>query len=256
MPRNNQIDNNDLDLINEDDVETKKGGKFSTILIGVAFLVVWLGIFCVLIKLDVGGFGSSVMRPIFKDVPIISAILPDDPNEGTDGYPYKSLADAITYIKELEKELQTADDTITSDNETIAELKSEVERLSNFETDRDAFEKVKEQFYDEVVFGDDALPYDNYKFYYESINPDYAETLYKQVLEKYMYDENYKELANAYSSMKPKKAAASIYEMTGDLDTVVSILENMDTDKRAAILDALSDIDAVFCGKITVLLAP
>jgi hypothetical protein len=30
----------------------------------------------------------------------------------------------------------------------------------------------------------------------------------------------------------------------------------MDTDSRAAILDALSDIDAVFCGKITVMLVP
>lgn len=253
MPRERE---ENLDLLNEEEIENKKSNKFTTILIGLAFLVVWLAIFCVLIKLDVGGFGSSVMRPIFKDVPIISAILPDDPNEGSDAYPYKSLADAITYIKDLEKQLQDANETITTDKETIAELNSEVERLSSFEANQQEFEKIKEQFYDEVVFGDDALPYDNYKFYYESINPDYAETLYKQVLEKYMYDENYKELANAYSNMKPKKAAAALYEMTGDLDTVVSILENMETDKRAAILDALSDVDAVFCGKITVLLAP
>ncbi len=253
MPRERE---ENLDLLNEEEIENKKSNKFTTILIGLAFLVVWLAIFCVLIKLDVGGFGSSVMRPIFKDVPIISAILPDDPNEGSDAYPYKSLADAITYIKDLEKQLQDANETITTDKETIAELNSEVERLSSFEANQQEFEKIKEQFYDEVVFGDDALPYDNYKFYYESINPDYAETLYKQVLEKYMYDENYKELANAYSNMKPKKAAAALYEMTGDLDTVVSILENMEIDKRAAILDALSDVDAVFCGKITVLLAP
>lgn len=253
MPRERE---ENLDFLNEEEIENKKSNKFTTILIGLAFLVVWLAIFCVLIKLDVGGFGSSVMRPIFKDVPIISAILPDDPNEGSDAYPYKSLADAITYIKDLEKQLQDANETITTDKETIAELNSEVERLSSFEANQQEFEKIKEQFYDEVVFGDDALPYDNYKFYYESINPDYAETLYKQVLEKYMYDENYKELANAYSNMKPKKAAAALYEMTGDLDTVVSIMENMETDKRAAILDALSDVDAVFCGKITVLLAP
>lgn len=253
MPRERE---ENLDLLNEEEIENKNSNKFTTILMGLAFLVVWLAIFCVLIKLDVGGFGSSVMRPVFKDVPIISAILPDDPNEGSDAYPYKSLADAITYIKDLEKQLQDANETITTDKETIAELNSEVERLSSFEANQQEFEKIKEQFYDEVVFGDDALPYDNYKFYYESINPDYAETLYKQVLEKYMYDENYKELANAYSNMKPKKAAAALYEMTGDLDTVVSILENMETDKRAAILDALSDVDAVFCGKITVLLAP
>ena len=71
-----------------------------------------------------------------------------------------------------------------------------------------------------------------------------------------MYDTRYKELADAYAAMKPKKAAAALYEMTGDLDKVVAILKNMETDQRAAVLNELSDIDAVFCGKITVMLAP
>lgn len=252
MAKNRDIYDSDL----EEKREEKGGSKIKTILIGIIFLIIWLGIFCVLIKLDVGGFGSKVMTPIFKDIPVINKILPNDATEDNSGYPYKSLADAITYIKELEKELQTANAQIDTDSEKIAELQAEVERLKNFEEEREAFEEVKKEFYDEVVFGDDAIPYDNYKKYYEEINPDYAETLYKQVLEKYLYDENYKELANAYSSMKPKKAAAALYEMTGDLDKVVTILQNMETDKRAAVLDALSDIDAVFCGKITVMLAP
>ena len=84
----------------------------------------------------------------------------------------------------------------------------------------------------------------------------YAEILYKQVLERYMYDERYRELADAYSAMKPAKAAAALYEMTGNLDVVVAVLQNMDTEDRAAILNALSDVDAVFCAKITVMLAP
>lgn len=254
MAKNKDIYDEDLDI--EDKKEEKGGNKFKTILMGIIFLIIWLGIFCVLIKLDVGGFGSKVMAPIFKDVPVINKILPSTDDTDSSSYPYKSLADAITYIKELEKNVQDANDQISADNEKIAELNSEVERLKNFEQEKEQFEKIKKQFYDEVVFGDDAIPYDNYKKYYEEINPDYAETLYKQVLEKYMYDENYKELANAYSTMKPKKAAAALYEMTGDLDKVVTILQNMNTENRAAILDALSDIDAVFCGKITVMLAP
>ena len=82
----------------DDNIEEKKSGKIKIILIGILFLVVWLGIFCVLVKLDVGGFGSSVMRPLFKDVPVINKILPDDKTEGTSEYPFKSLADAITYF--------------------------------------------------------------------------------------------------------------------------------------------------------------
>lgn len=244
-----------IDELDENN-EEKKSGKIKIILIGILFLIVWLGIFCVLVKLDVGGFGSSVMRPVFKDVPVINKILPEDKTEGTNEYPYKSLADAITYIKELELELQASNDTIKSDAELVEELKSEIERLKSFELSQEEFEKLKEQFYNEIVFGENAITYDNYKKYYESINPDYAEELYRQVLEKYMYDTRYKELADAYSAMKPKKAAAALYEMTGDLDKVVAILKNMENDARAAILDALSDTDPVFCGKITVMLAP
>lgn len=243
------------DNINMD--EDKKTSKINNIVFIVLIILVWLGIFAVLIKLDVGGFGSTVMKPIFKDVPVINKILPATEDEETvNSYPYKSLADAITRIKELELELQNLKDDADNNIETIADLEAEVNRLKVFENEQDSFLKLKQQFYDEVVFGDGAIPYENYKTYYESIDPDYAGKLYQQVVQKYLYDERYKELANAYSAMKPAKAAAALYEMTGDLDKVVSILNNMETEKRAKILDALSDVDAVFCGKITVMLSP
>ena len=52
-------------LINDDlyeDKETKKGGKMITSLIAVFIVLIWIAIFALLIKLDVGGFGSSVHR--------------------------------------------------------------------------------------------------------------------------------------------------------------------------------------------------
>ncbi len=234
------------------------GGKLSSVFIVVIIILVWLAIIAALIKFDVGGFGSSVLHPILKDVPVLSAILPDvdDGDIDTKEYPYKSLADAIKYIKELEVEIQNDKDKITEQAEEIADLQAEINRLKEFETNQESFKTLKEQFYDEVVFGTNALSFEEYKKYYESIEPEYAEKLYKQVLAEYLVDERYKELADAYSNMKPKKAAAAIYEMTGNLETVVAILQCMTPEARAAILDALSDIDAVFCGKITVLLAP
>lgn len=238
------------------DIEEKKSNKVVTILIAVLIIALWLGLFALFIKLDVGGFGSSVMRPIFKDVPIIKEILPDEEVEEDEEYPYKSLAEAINYIKDLEKEIKVLKDEADADAETIADLEAEIQRLKAFEESQLEFEKLKEKFYDEVVFGDAALDYEYYKQYYEEINPDYAEVLYKQVLEKYMYDERYKDLADAYTAMKPKKAAAALYEMTGNLEVVVSILQNMEVEPRAEILGALSDIDAVFCAKITVMLSP
>ena len=239
------------------DIEEKKGNKFATIIIATVIVVLWLGMFALCIKLDVGGFGSSVMYPIFKNVPVINKILPDKAGE-VDGeeYPYKSLAEAINYIKDLEREIKNLKDAADADAEKSADLQAEINRLKAFEESQLLFEKQKEAYYSEVVFGDNAIDYENYKQYYEQISPEYAEVLYKQVLEKYLYDERYKDLADAYATMKPKKAAAALYEMTGNLETVVTILQNMEVEARAKVLDALSDIDAVFCAKITVMLSP
>ncbi len=240
-----------------DGVEVEKSSsKFASLLIAIVIIAIWLVFFALLIKFDIGGFGSTVMRPIFEDVPFINKILPEAENDEEEEYPYKSLAEAINYIKELELELQNANENADNKDEIIADLESEIERLKSFEDAKLEFEKIKEQFYNEVVFGDTALEYDYYKQYYEAIEPEYAEVLYQQVLEKYLHDVKVQELANAYSEMKPKKAAAALYEMTGDLETVVAILECMETEERAEVLEALSDVDAVFCGKITVMLAP
>ena len=238
------------------DIEEKKGNKFITLLIALVIIVLWLGMFALCIKLDVGGFGSSVMYPIFKNVPVINKILPDKTVDEEEEYPYNSLAEAINYIKDLEKEIKNLKDSADADAEKIADLQAEIDRLKAFEESQLAFEKQKEQYYNEVVFGDNAIDYEYYKQYYEQISPEYAEVLYKQVLEKYLYDERYKDLADAYATMKPKKAAAALYEMTGNLETVVAILQNMEMEARAKILDALSDTDAVFCAKITVMLSP
>ena len=50
-------------------------------LIGVLIVITWLSVMCLLIKCDVGGFGSRVLRPVFKDVPMINKILPDASDE-------------------------------------------------------------------------------------------------------------------------------------------------------------------------------
>lgn len=60
-----------------------------------------------MIKTDVGGFGSTVLYPLLKDVPYVNKILPQpeetvEQTEGTE-HQYGSLSEAISQIKELEK---------------------------------------------------------------------------------------------------------------------------------------------------------
>lgn len=239
----------------------KKENKALSTAITIVIILIWLGIFGILIKLDVGGFGSKILAPVIKDIPVINRILPDSArknsaSDNAEDYPYKSMADAINYIKELEVQLsgeQEKNTTLTNKND---DLQKEIDRLKKFEENQDEFEALKSKFYDEVVFGEDAIDYENYIEYYKSINPEKAEELYQEALEKYAYNKAYTEQADAYAAMEPKAAAAIFLEMSGDLDIVVNILQCMKTAKRAAVIAAISDKDANYAAKITKLIAP
>ena len=65
--------NDDLDM----DDETSTGGKIAVFFVTLIIILIWLAIIVLLIKCDVGGFGSSVLAPVLKDVPYVTKILPD-----------------------------------------------------------------------------------------------------------------------------------------------------------------------------------
>ena len=73
------------------------------ILLGIMIVITWLSVMCLLIKCDVGGFGSKVLRPVLKDIPVINKILPDASDEETaieSDYPYDNLQEALNHIAE------------------------------------------------------------------------------------------------------------------------------------------------------------
>ena len=96
-----------------DELEEESGGsKVAVFFVSLLIIVVWFAIIALLIKWDVGGFGSGVLAPILKDVPYVNKILPDDAVEQVStedsAYAYDTMADAVERIKELEKELADA----------------------------------------------------------------------------------------------------------------------------------------------------
>lgn len=70
------------------------------VLVTILIIAIWLGIFAVFVKADVGGFGSTVLAPALKDVPVLSKILPDSGNitasESTETAGYTNLDDAVS----------------------------------------------------------------------------------------------------------------------------------------------------------------
>lgn len=234
--------------------EEAGGSKLAVVAATAAFIIIWLGILVLVIKTDIGGFGSTVLQPVLKDVPVLNKILPDVlPKEGETEdaqYPYTTLEDAIARIKELELELADAQSTSKSSSDNASLLETEVARLQEFEKAQAAFEEQKTKFYKEVVFADNAPDINEYKTYYESIDPANAEVLYKQVLEQQQAEQQIQDYADTYAQMKPKQAAAIMEQMTDNLELVAKILGSMDTASRGAILGAMSSDVAARITKI------
>ena len=233
----------------ETETEEKEGGnKLVTVLVTIVIILIWLVILALCIKWDVGGFGSEVLQPVLKDVPVINKILPKVDGEELvqdENYPYATLSEAIAKIKDLEKQLKDAKESNGTDSDKISELEAEVARLKQFEDEQTQFLQEKEQFYEEVVYADNAPDIEEYKKYYESIDPENAENLYKQVVQDIQYESDVEEYAKAYSAMKPAQAAGILEAMTDDLELAAKILNAMKSDARGAILGAMkSDVAA------------
>lgn len=236
--------------------EEEGGSKLAVLFATIIFIIIWIAILALVIKMDIGGFGSTVLQPILKDVPYINKILPESAKEepAVDAqYPYTTLDEAIERIKELEVELSNAQSKSKGSSDNAAQLQAEIDRLKEFENQQAAFEQQRNEFYKEVVFNENAPDISEYKAYYESIDPANAEVLYKQVVQQQQADEKIQEYVNTYASMKPKQAAALMEQMTDDLKLVAKILQNMETDARAKILDAM---DSQIAARITKIMEP
>lgn len=237
--------------------EETAGGKVAVFFVTLIIIIVWLAILALLIKWDVGGFGSQVLAPVLKNVPYVNKILPDSALEEIStedsAYAFDSMDEAVAKIKELEIALAEAQSGNTENAEYITQLEAQAQELQKYKEDEAAFEQEKQSFYEDVVFSDVAPDIEEYKKYYESIDPANAEVLYKQVVEQTAADEKIDEYVKTYSSMKPKEAAAIFDTMTNNLKLVAEILENMDTQSRA---DILGKMDSDTAAKVTEIMKP
>lgn len=242
---------------NEEYEQEKLGSKVLLAVVTLLIVVIWLGIIALLIKMDVGGFGSSVLYPVLKDVPYINKILPENENTTSEEvdtqYKFASMDEAVARIKELELMLADSQQDSNDKQAQIDDLQSQNQELQQYKDEQADFELLKEKFYEEVVFSDNAPDINEYKTYYESIDPKNAEVLYKQVVEQITYDDEVKDYADTYSKMKPKEAAAIFDTMTDNLGLVADIMKNMGTEERGKILGKM---DATTAAKLTEIMEP
>lgn len=236
--------------------EDEEPGGMPVFLVTVIIVLVWIAILCVLIKLDVGGIGSGVLKPLLQNVPVVNKILPEEPIPSDNGIVkdeysgYTSVKEAVDQIRRLERELADAQEKNLLHDDEVAELRAEIQRLQNFENDQLEFERIKTEFYEEVVYAENGPGAEEYQKYYQSMDPATAEYLYKQVVQEEAASQLVKEYAEAYAAMKPKDAAAIFDTMTDDLNLVAKILGAMGTDERGDILGQMDEANAARVTKI------
>ncbi len=236
------------------------GSKLLSAFFVLLIILIWLIILIALIKFDVGGFGSSVLRPILKDVPVINMILPkpseeellkEAEEEGEENQ-IATLSQAKEMIAMLEEENEKLSGNNKTLKEQIADLEKQIERLEVFENAQNEFQLQKEEFYNEIVYGEKAPDADTYIEWYESIDAAHAESIYRQLLLNQSADADLKNLAKTYENMKPADAA-EVLEKIGNLDTVAEILGAMKTESRAKVMN---ELDPDFAANVTKKLMP
>ena len=226
---------------------------------GATILIValWLAVICVIIKLDIGGFGSSVLTPVLKDVPVINKILPGtsltETNNPENYGGYTNLKDAVEYIRKLELELEQAQISLKGKEEELNKLKAEVIRLQEFEQKQVEFQRIRTEFYEEVIYAEKGPGAEEYRKYYEEMDPTTAEYIYKQVIIQLQETKEIQDYASAYSQMKPKQAAGIFEEMTDTLELVARILKTMNAEARGSILGVM---DTEVAARLTKIMDP
>ena len=244
-------------------------GGIATIVITFFIVLIWLAIMALLIKFNVGNFGSDIMAPLIRDIPVVNAILPkeartdtvvsDEPidfsTEGSESGGIQTLEEANAYIKRLEKALQSEMEQNSSYASTIDRLEAEVARLEPFEQQQKEFYEERASFYNSIVYNDNAPDPEEYAKYFEQIDPDTAEKIYERIKREEGEDAAIKAFATTYSGMKAKAAAKIFDEMVNEnqIELVSKILAQMSVENRGDILAQMKEENAA---KLTQLLEP
>lgn len=241
----------------EEDLGLDEGNGLVTFGATVLIVALWIAVVCVIVKLDIGGFGSSVLAPILKDVPVLNMILPDSgQTETTDPGSYggyTSLEDAVAYIRQLELELEQVRTASNAKDADMERLIAENQRLSEFEQRAVEFQRIQQEFYEEVVYAENGPGAEEYRKWYEEMDPATAEALYKQVVVQLEESQKVLDYAASYAAMKPKEAADIFNNMTDNLDLVAKILNSMSIEARGDILAAM---DTEVAARLTKIMDP
>lgn len=225
--------------------EKKKGKKKIIFLLPVLLLI---GGLVAVIVFNVGNIRENYLRPTMEKIPVVKNLLPEKPSQ--DEYSNLSREQLIEQTKVLTAENQKLSDDSKVLTNRINDLNKEMLRLQEIENAQVQFRQEKADF-DKMIASNDP---DAYKSYYEKISPENADNLYREIVTDSQDDAKLKDYIATFENMKKDSAASVLEQMINtDMDLVVLILSNIDSEQRGNILSAMQPANAA---AVTKRLAP
>ena len=233
--------------------ESKSGLGLGTIL-SIAAIFLMTAVLVAVIGFNALNIRNQYLTDLLKDVPFVNKLLPPLDENGEIKYENYTTEDFVAEVEKLNSQIvdfqmesADKDKTIMELKETVGDNADEIARLRAIEADQLRFKADKAEF-DQLVALNDS---EAYARFYESVSPENAAELYKQVVVNNSLKVEAKNYIATFKSMDNKSAAAMLEVLIpSDIDLVGMILKNLDADSRAAILSQMKPANAAVVAKI------
>lgn len=225
--------------------DKNKDGKKKRKLLPLLLFAIILGALVAILGFNAGNIREKYLRSTLEKIPVVKNILPKS-EEGADEYAGLSQEALASQARALDAKNKSLEEDNKDLNEQIKNLNQEMTRLREIEANQNAFKQEKESF-DKMIAENDPKAYSTF---YESIEPDTAKEIYKEITQSSQKDKAEKQYTQTFESMKKDAAAKVLEEMMGtDMDLVVQILNDISSEQRANILGAMDPANAASCAR-------
>lgn len=240
-------ENPNIDSKVESKKEKKKGkqkGKKKRWVLILLLLLVALGV--AVFGFSAFGLRDDYVYPALRSLPLVGDLIPADDNAQEDEYSGLTKEQLIVQNKKLASEKKALEDDKANLTKRISDNDKELTRLKEIEANQEQFKAEKAAFDKSIAENDTNA----YKQYYESIYPENADSIYREIVQKDAVDKELKQYVQTFENMKKDAAAKVLEEMIGtDMDLVVRILNNISSEQRGAILGAMDSANAASVAK-------
>ena len=232
----------------KDKNKKETGGKkkpIAKIIVFSAVAVIFVGLVAV-VGFDALGLRTKYLNGFLQNIPIVKNIVPaENTVEGEyAGWTQEELVNEIAFLK---TEIESNEEAIEVLNQKSDIYVKEISRLEGFEQQQLDFKARQEEF-DRMIASNDRNAYAKF---YSSINPENAEVLYREAVLENRDTKKLNEYVSTFRDMSESESALILEELIGtDMDLVVLIVSNLESEFRASILGKMAPANAASITKM------